>query len=185
MAYQSREYFCNGKSVLLDKYQDVEDAKNDQEIEYVNSMGSGVYQSNAGDNFNQTGNQFMDSTRFNNQGQRHPSSTNNYASQKGDFNSYGSPNSTKYPIQNFDNINNKSNGFQTQQNYYRTDGMNLVNQNQGFNNVGMNTNYQQFYSNNPNSNSQTQNQLTQKMKQKLEELVENLYDYYYSTKGFF
>ena len=65
MAYQSREYFCNGKSVLLDKYQDVEDAKNDQEIEYVNSMGSGVYQSNAGDNFNQTGNQFMDSTRFN------------------------------------------------------------------------------------------------------------------------
>ena len=184
MAYQSREYFCNGKSVLLDKYQDVEDAKNDQEIEALNSIGSGYYQSNTGDNFNQTGNQFMDSTRFNNQGQRPLGATNN-ANPNSDFNSFGSPYSTKYPIQNFDNINNKSNGFQTQQQYYKTDGMNSVIQNQGYNNVGMSTNYQQFYPNNPNSNSQTQNQMTQQKWKKLEELVEKLYDYYYTTKGFF
>ena len=182
MAYQSREYFCNGKSILLNSYQDVDNAKNDQEIDALNSMGSGFYQSNKGDNFNRTGNQFMDSTRFNNQSQKMFGTSNNFNKQNGEMNSIYSKNTVQPPVQNFD-LNNNSNGFQTQKNYYNTDGMNYQNQNQNqnqsFNNVGMNTNYQQFNINNQQSQKLTQPQL----KKKLEELVENLYDYYYSTKN--
>ena len=62
MSYQVREYFCNGQSILPDRYEEVEKAKHDQEIDALNSMGSGMYQSSRGNNFNQTGNQFQDST---------------------------------------------------------------------------------------------------------------------------
>ena len=191
MSYQSREYFCNGKSILLDKYQDIENAKNDEEIEALNSMGSGAYQSSIGKNFNQTSNQYQDSTRFENKGQMPPGyNTNYYANQTGELNSLYSPNSIykNPPVQNFDTNNqfNNSNGFQSQKNFYNTDGQLVINQNQPLNNVGMNTNYQQYYPNsNQYMNSQTQYQTYQQMKENLENNVENLYDYYYTTKGYF
>jgi len=118
MSVQPREYFMNGKSILLNKYQDVENAKNDQDID----VNSGLYQSS----MNQTGNQFLESNRYNNQTQLpiNPNS-NNYINQSGELNSLYSPNSNNMnsPTQNFDtNTNfNNTNGFQTQKNFYNTD----------------------------------------------------------------
>ena len=190
MAYQSREYFCNGKSILLDKYQDVENAKNDQDLEALNSMGSGIYQSSRG-NFNQTGNQFQDSNRFNNQVQQPQMSyTNNMVNQSGEINSVYSPNSNNlnYPVQNFDSNNNFNNTYssvvQSQNNFYKTDN-NIFNQNPSNNDIGKSTNYQQYAPNYQTFNSQTQNQMNKEEKKNLEKLVENLYDYYYTRKGYF
>ena len=185
--YQPRDYFLNGKAIILDKYQDVENAKNDQDMDAVNSMGSGVYQSSVGRNFNQTDNQFQESNRFNNQPKIPISSnTNNYINQSGELNTLYSPNSNNLnsPTQMFDTNNN--NTF-TQKNFYRTDNQNYINQNPNdMNSVGRRTNYNMgYYPNNQNMNSQTQNGMTMEMKKYLEKLVENLYDYYYSTKGFF
>ena len=180
MSYQVREYFCNGQSILPDRYEEVEKAKHDQEIDALNSMGSGMYQSSRGNNFNQTGNQFQDSTGFNNYGQNPNSShTNNMINQNGEI---YSPNSN-YPIQQFDSNSNFNNTygttFQSQKNYYnRTDGQNLINQNNNMNNVGMRTNYQPYYPNNQNSNTQINSQ-------NLEREVENLYDFYYARRGYF
>ena len=190
MTSQPRSYLWNGQSILLDKYQEVENAKNDQEIEGINSMGSGMYQSSVGNNFNQTGKNFQESNRFNNQTQMPNSpNSNNYINQSGELNSLYSPNSNNMniPIQNFDgNYNINSNGLQTQKNFYKTDNQNNLNQNPNeFNNVGMRTNYRAFYPNNQNMNSQTQNGMTKELRENLEKLVQNLYDYYYSTIGFF
>ena len=183
MSVQPREYFMNGKSILLNKYQDVENAKNDQDID----VNSGLYQSS----MNQTGNQFLESNRYNNQTQLpiNPNS-NNYINQSGELNSLYSPNSNNMnsPTQNFDtNTNfNNTNGFQTQKNFYNTDGQNYMNPNNDYNDVGARTNYNKgYYPYNQNMNSQTQNGMTEEMRKNLERLVENLYDYYYSTKGFF
>ena len=183
MSVQPREYFMNGKSILLNKYQDVENAKNDQDID----VNSGLYQSS----MNQTGNQFQESNRYNNQTQLpiNPNS-NNYINQSGELNSLYSPNSNNMnsPTQNFDtNTNfNNTNGFQTQKNFYNTDGQNYMNPNNDYNDVGARTNYNKgYYPYNQNMNSQTQNGMTEEMRKNLERLVENLYDYYYSTKGFF
>ena len=41
MSCQPREYFLNGKAIILNKYQEVENAKNDQDIE----ANSGFHQS--------------------------------------------------------------------------------------------------------------------------------------------
>ena len=59
MAILSREYFSNGKSIWLSKYQEVEDSKDIQEIEGLNSIDNILYQSSIGQTFNQTGNQFV------------------------------------------------------------------------------------------------------------------------------
>ena len=195
MATQPREYLCNGKSILLNKYQDVEDAKNDQEIEALNSMESGVYQSSIGQTFNQTGNQFQGSNRFNNQTNLPQGSTikSNYVNENNELNSLYSPHSNNnYATQNFDVNNNlnysNGNGYQTQKNFYNTDNQNYYGPNQynQFNNkVGMQTDYRQYYPNNQNQNMMSQNQMSKEMKENLERLVENLYDYYYTTKGYF
>ena len=186
MSYQVREYFCNGQSILPGSYEEVEKAKHDQEIDALNSMGSGMYQSSQGNNFNQTGNQFQDSTGFNNYGQNPNSShTNNMTNQNGEIYSPNS-NNMNYPVQLFDsnsNFNNTyGNTFQSQNNFYnRTDGQNLINQNNNMNNVGMRTNYQPYYPNNQN----IQNSNTQFNSQSLEKEVENLYDFYYARRGYF
>ena len=189
MASLPREYFSNGKSILLSKYQDVEDAKNDQEIEALNSMESGMYQSSIAKSLNQTGNQFQGSTRFNNQtNQAQGPINNNYVNENNELNSLYSPHSNNdFPIQNFDINNNlnhsNGNGFQTQKNFYRTDNQNYASPNQYGNTVGMRTDYKAYYPNNQNVMSQTQ--MSKEMKENLERLVENLYDYYYTTKGYF
>ena len=106
-----RDYFLNGKAIILDKYQDVENAKNDQDMDAVNSMGSGVYQSSVGRNFNQTDNQFQESNRFDNQPKIPISSnTNNYINQSGELNTLYSPNSNNLnsPTQMFDTNNNNT-----------------------------------------------------------------------------
>ena len=187
MSYQVREYFCNGQSILPDRYEEVEKAKHDQEIDALNSMGSGMYQSSRGNNFNQTGNQFQDSTGFNNYGQNpnSPHTNTNMTNQNGEIYSPNS-NNMNYPVQQFDsnsNFNNTyGNTFQSQNNFYnRTDGQNLINQNNNMNNVGMRTNYQPYYPNNQNN----QNSNTQFNSQSLEREVENLYDFYYARRGYF
>ena len=117
-AYQPRDYFLNGKAIILDKYQDVENAKNDQDIEAINSMGSGMYQSSVGRNFNQTDNQFQESNRFNQPKIPINSNTNNYINQSGELNTLYSPNSNNLnsPTQMFDTNNNNT---LTQKNYNR------------------------------------------------------------------
>ena len=190
MSCQPREYFLNGKAIILNKYQEVENAKNDQDIE----ANSGFHQSSIGKNMNQTGNHFVDSNGFNNQTQLPISpNSNNYINQSGELNTLYSPNSNNInsPTQNFDNNNfnnTNTNGFQTQKNFYNTDGQNYAYQNNDFSDLGTRTNYNRAYNPyNPNMNSQTQNQNTmnEEMRRHLESLVQNLYDYYYTTKGFF
>ena len=163
MSYQVREYFCNGQSILTDRYEEVEKAKHDQEIDTLNSMGSGIYQSRQKNNFNQTGNQFQDSTGFNNYGQNpnSPHTNTNMTNQKGKIYSPNS-NNMNYPVQQLDLNSNFNylyvNTFQSQNNFNsRTDGQNLINHNNNMNNIGMRTNYQTYYPNNQNNkNSNTQ-----------------------------
>ena len=177
------EYYGNEKII----YQgNPEYSQNGQEI---NSIGSEIYPSNSGRNFNQTDNQLQNPNNFNNTERPQGSTNNNFSNKNNEINSLNSPNSNNMNYnQNFDDNNNfnnsNGNGINTQKQFYYTDGQySTINNNQNNNNAGMYTNYN--FQNNQNMNYKLPNQVNQNTKKQLESLIENLYDYYYRTKGFF